>query len=432
MMIPRRAAGQSRRISASGIVHLFAPERPGQGRGFSRLAPVISRVRDLQLYEDAELARKNLESRLSVLASGDVSQMGDPDPTAEQPASKSGDLGDLAGGSIIQLPAGLNTTVVEPKAAPGYVEYVRHQLHVIAAGLGVPYELMTGDVSQTNYSSARVRILDFRRTVGTMQWHVVIPRLVERVCVAAMDAAVLGGVIGRADYKFDHSTPKWDYVNPEQDVKSDMLEIASGLTSWSEKQRQRGYTNPEAVLQEIQRDFAAMRGAGVLDVMLALQGRNQMDTQGDTTAGAAARGVVQDGGRTQAPVWRDGQAAAGQQSGSDDGVRYVQIRLDAPVVNVAPPEVRLEPTIHVQAPDVHVQPPIVNVQPPEVRVEAPVVNVHPPDVHVAPPVVNVAPPDVRVITPRRRITGIVERDEQGRVLSTTQIETDITDEPRAA
>jgi hypothetical protein len=36
---------------------------------------------------------------------------------------------------------------------------------------------------------------------------------------------------------------------------------------------------------------------------------------------------------------------------------------------------------------------------------------------------------VNVTTPRRRTDGMVERDPQGRVLRTTQIETDIPDLP---
>jgi lambda family phage portal protein len=271
LTLPRMSRPESRRVPASSILHLYAVERPGQGRGFSRLAPVIPRVRDLQLYEDAELARKNLESRLSVIASGDVSQMGDGPGPGEEPAAISGSLGELPGGGIVAVPAGLNLTPIEPKVAPGYVEYVRHQLHVIAAGIGVPYELATGDVSQTNYSSARVRILDFRRQVQSMQWLTIVPRLIEPVCMAAMRAAQLGGVIRRADARFDHSTPKWDYVNPEQDVKSDLAEIAGGLSSWSEKLRQRGY-QPEQVLAEIRSDFQQLQQAGVLPILMSLQG----------------------------------------------------------------------------------------------------------------------------------------------------------------
>ena len=79
----------------------------------------------------------------------------------------------------------------------------------------------------------------------------------------------------------------------------------------------------------------------------------------------------------------------------------------APVVNVEPPEVTIQPTeVTVQPPDitiqpteVTVQPPTVNVHPPAVTVQPPTVNVHPPAVTVQPPTVNILPPDADSIPP---------------------------------
>ena len=92
-------------------------------------------MRDVQLYEDAELQRKNLETRLSVLASGDVSAMSMTESEAQTTVRNTGELGTLASGGITQIPSGVNLTVVEPKAAGGYVDYVKYQLHLIASGM---------------------------------------------------------------------------------------------------------------------------------------------------------------------------------------------------------------------------------------------------------------------------------------------------------
>jgi lambda family phage portal protein len=265
----RTARTQSSRVPAANIIHLFNPERPGQGRGFTRFASVITRVRDLQLYEDAELARKNLESRLSVLASGDLSQMENPASLGEA-GQKQGDLGELGGGSIINTAPGLNFTVVEPKAAPGYVDYVKYQLHLIAAGIGVPYEMLTGDMNEVNFSSARVRLLDFRRVVQQIQWLVLIPKLLVPIHEAFVEAAYLSGAIRGNDKSVDFSPPKWDYVNPEQDVKADLAEVAGGLSSLSEKLRQRGY-DPDTVFNELKADFDKLEELGILKTMLLMQ-----------------------------------------------------------------------------------------------------------------------------------------------------------------
>jgi len=276
MVVTMRARSSSRFVSAENIIHLFTPDRPGQGRGFPRAAPVIARVRDLQLYEDAEQQRKNLEARLSVLASGDVTQMAAPPPQDESQAPQEArSLGALSSGNIMQVPTGMSLTVVEPKAAPGYTDYVKWQLHLIAAGWGVTYEMMTGDVKEVNFSSARVRMLDFRREAEMTQWLLLVPKLCDRICRAFEAAAVLASVVEEAAREIEHATPKWDYVNPQQDVRADLDEIAGGLSSISEKLRRRGY-KPEAVFAELAADIKKLRDLGLLDVMLMLQKGRQM------------------------------------------------------------------------------------------------------------------------------------------------------------
>lgn len=266
-----RAGGTSHFVPASDIIHLHSVERPGQGRGFPRAAPIIARVRDLQVYEDAEQARKNLESRLSVLASGDLSQF-DNALGGEAPKSTT-ELGSLAGGQLIQLPPGMTTTVVEPKAAPGYVDYLKWQLHLIAAGFGVPYESMTGDMREVNFSSARVRLIDFRREVEMEQWTHLVPNLCAPVCHAFERAAVLARSVPEGPFVLDHATPKWDYVNPAQDVRADLDEISGGLSSISEKLRRRGY-KPDQVFAELATDIEKLKDLGLFDALAVMRSKS--------------------------------------------------------------------------------------------------------------------------------------------------------------
>ncbi len=267
----RRASSQP--VPANRVIHLYRPERPGQGRGISRLAPVIARVRDLQLYEDAEINRKNLESRLGVLASGDLSQLAAPPLDGDGGGPSNADLGQLSSGGITSLPPGMNLTLVEPKPAGGYTEYVAQQLHLIAAGIGVPYESMTGDMSRVNFSSARIRRIDFKRDIEQLQWLLLVPQLCNRVRQAFIEFAILGGQLQGAEPGCDWSTPKWDYVNPAQDVKADADEIAAGLSSFSEKLRQRGY-KPDLVFAELKADVDRLQADGVFPMLLALKSGN--------------------------------------------------------------------------------------------------------------------------------------------------------------
>ncbi len=283
---PLRARGmQSTRVVAEEIIHLFNPGRPGQGRGFPRLSPVINRARDLQLLEDAELARKNLEGRLSVLASGDIAGMADGGQfgTPGDGKAPAGSLGELASGGITQIPAGMNLTVVEPKAAPGFVDYCKYNIHLVCSGAGFTYEQATGDMSEVNFSSARVRMLDFRREIEQMQWLTVVPMLCDRICQEFVAYAYLAGLLpARLDWTVEHTTPKWDYINPSQDIRADLDEIAGGLSSFSEKLRRRGY-DPKVVFDELESDIKDLQSRGIWDsLVMLLKGKEMVaDAQGD-------------------------------------------------------------------------------------------------------------------------------------------------------
>lgn len=418
------ARGNSRRVPAESIIHLYNPERPGQGRGFSRLAPVIARVRDLQLLEDAELARKNLESRLGVLVSGDAAAMANPTQYGSEidtaTAARTGDLGELSSGGITQLPPGMNITTVAPNPSPGHVENVKHHLHIIAVGMGVTYEMMTGDMREVNFSSSRVRQGDFRRQVEARQWLCLIPRLVIPVWRAANDAAVLARRVPKPAYACDHNTPKWDYVNPQQDANSELTLISGGLLTISESLRRRGY-KPEAVFAEFKADFDALRANGVLEVLLAMQGKSDPQAIADQAAQTAAANAAADA--ADAADTADRAQTTMQQMRSDLTALAAALatRQAGPavdftdaVINVTRTETLPPAVVHVHAAE---QPaPVVNVAVQEREQPAPVVNVT-----VPPAQVDVS---VRAVMPARRTETTVETNEAGDVIRTVSVEKD--------
>lgn len=259
-------------VAAKDIIHLYAPRRPGEGRGITRLASVIARVRDLMLYEDAELARKNLETRLGVLVSTDPDAMSNNPGDSGTGGGAGDDLGPLPSGGITRVPDGLNPTFIEPKAAGGYVDYCKFNLHLIAAGWGVPYESMTGDMREVNFSSSRIRQMEFRRDREQVQWLVVVPRLCAPIWRWFQEAAVLTGAVTDSSAAVDWSTPRWDYVNPQQDINAEVTAIGASLLSPSESLRRRGY-DPDAVFVEMGRDFKRMEETGALDLMRFMQTR---------------------------------------------------------------------------------------------------------------------------------------------------------------
>ncbi|MEY2689931.1 MAG: Phage capsid and scaffold [Pseudomonadota bacterium] len=306
------------------------------------------------------------------------------------------------------LPPDLNVTTVAPNPAPGYTEYVKQQLHIIAVGMGVTYEMLTGDMREVNFSSSRVRQADFRRQVESRQWLCLVPRLILPVWRSFINAGVLSGKWRRADYACDHSMPKWDYVNPQQDANSELTLIGTGLLTISESLRRRGY-KPEAVFAELKSDFDKLEELGVLKVLLALQGKKDPNAE-------------------QAGVAQDQQSARmldAMQSMRADLLQAVSqsaaTRQAAPAVDFGDAVINVTRTETIRAPDVHVhvpqQPaPDVTVtvqereqQPPQVTVP---VTVQPADVNV----------NVRAVVPPRRTETTIETNERGDVVRTVSVE----------
>jgi lambda family phage portal protein len=274
-----RSGVTSSPVDAKNIIHYYSAERPGQGRGISRLAPVIATVRDLQLYEDAEAQRKNLETRLAVLASGDLSQMLNPPAPSDTPQATSTELGQLPSGGIVEVPAGVNLTTVTPTAAPGYVDYVKHKQKIVAGLIGVTYEMATGDGSEVNFSSARIGQQDVRREIEQEQWLSLVPNLCEPLANAFFEFAIMAGLMLRTqDRRMDWSTPRWDYVNPAQDVKADLDEVSGGLCSLSEKMRRRNLV-PELVFTELASDLKRLEDDGTLARLAVLRGQGSAPAQ---------------------------------------------------------------------------------------------------------------------------------------------------------
>ena len=278
----------SRFVPAEAIIPLFDVSRPGMGRGITRLKSVIMQTRDLHNYRQAEMLRKDTESRLGIIASGDLNQMSSAPPSAggTQPF---GFLGDIPAGGIFQAPPGLNITSVQPTAMPGYVDTLKMEIKLISAAGGWTYEGCTGDMTEANFSSARIRRLDFRAEIEALQWLTIDPMLCKRIDDAFVQHCKLAGIIPpTAVWSCTHTYPRWPHVDPTKDVAAEIMEIGAGLGTISGGNRARG-NDPDLVAQEWADDMLRLgpKGLDVLNTMLfLLKGKSPAESDVGSEAGA--------------------------------------------------------------------------------------------------------------------------------------------------
>ncbi len=239
------------RVPAADMVHLFKPLGPGQVRGISWLAPVLIRASELDQLDDALLVAAKVAAMFAgFLTDMNGSASGFPfEGVGADSVMESG----LEPGTLKVLPAGFDIKFSGPQNAQQTVDFAKLQLRGIAAGLGVPEYLLTGDLTGANYSSLRAGLLEFRRRVEAIQFQVIVPQLLRPVWQRFVTTAVLAGEIDAPD--FESNADQWfacewimpaqEWIDPAKDAEATATMIATGLTSRRRAVAAQGYSVEE-------------------------------------------------------------------------------------------------------------------------------------------------------------------------------------------
>jgi lambda family phage portal protein len=238
---------ESERIESTRVVHLFERQRV-QSRGVPWGAPAMLALRDLGDWQAAELVRKKTEACLVGIVFGDDETQASVAPVVQD--SQGNKVEQFEPGLIAYARGGKDIKFNQPASTAGVYEWNRVQMHIVASGFRVPYALMTGDLSQNNFSSSRVGLNEFRRMVEQLQWQTVIPMFCEPIWRWFVEAAQLAGLLPLdAVIPVEWAPPRFEMVNPLQDVQADLLETRAGFASPQQMIAKRGY-DPAAIIEE--------------------------------------------------------------------------------------------------------------------------------------------------------------------------------------
>lgn len=258
------------RVLAEDVIHLFEPKRPGQLRGVSLMAPVLARLRNTGDYEDAVLERQKLANLWVGFISRSLPTLDPSDPNVNALSGLIGDsapLAPLAPGLIQELEDGQTFNFANPpEAGTVYSDYLRTTGLGTAAGAGLPYELMSGDIRGVSDRTLRVIINDFRRHAEQRQWQIVIPQMCQRVIEWFAEASLLVGKIAVGEFdsvkRVEHAPHGWAYLHPVQDVQGKAMEVTNGFRSRSSVIGERG-DDPDLVDEEREADMAREKKLGL-------------------------------------------------------------------------------------------------------------------------------------------------------------------------
>ena len=217
-----RTNGRRVRVPADEVIHLFLPERPGQTRGVTWFASALMRLHMLQGYEEAEVVRARASSALmGFIQSPEGELLGDEVYDNER-------VSEFQPGVFKYLAPGESVTVPDLNAPDGQLEpFTRSMLRAVAAGVGVSFESVSKNFSESNYSSSRLSLLEERDTYRVLQRYF-IENFHQQVFEAWLDMAVLSGELNLPGYETNSDRYRasrwiprsWDWVDPQKEVSA--------------------------------------------------------------------------------------------------------------------------------------------------------------------------------------------------------------------
>lgn len=237
------------RVPASEVCHLYRAVRPGQVRGIPWISSVILRIRDMLEYEDAEVIRKKTAAMFVAFVTrpdGEGSPLPDDDDDDEDEEEVTETA--LEAGTVQILQPGEEIVFSQPsESGDSFRPFLVHNLRLLAAAIGGQYEGISGDYSDSNFSTSRMSRMQIERRMKSIRSRFNF-QFNKPIRKAVIEKAILIGALVAPKYLSKPSSylraqwisPAWPYANPKEEVAADILQISAGLSDRESKALERG------------------------------------------------------------------------------------------------------------------------------------------------------------------------------------------------
>ncbi len=238
-------------IPAQQVVHGFQTYRPGQLRGISDFAPGVILANDLAEYMDAEIDGAKMAAKWVAFVktkTPQALQSGLPYSQVTAGGDTQEKIEELANGIIEYLRPDEDIELASANR-PGqtFQPFVRLLLTMLAVTTGVPFELISGEYTGLNFSTAKIVRNDFAQQLRPISMQH-IRQFGMPTIGPAIDYAVMSGKLYLPNYwknrrrylEGEWQPPGMDAVDPLREAKSQIEAISFGLKSRQQVARERG------------------------------------------------------------------------------------------------------------------------------------------------------------------------------------------------
>ena len=386
-------------FTANGLarmVHIGEPREAEQVIGYPTGQVSLSRLKNSEEYEEAELERNIVASCFTAFVHGS----GDPGDLAAAAATTTDSRGnriqELAPGRVEYLGSDAVTFATPPGPQATFAPYVEHQGRMAAAGCGTSYEMMSGIWTGVSYSGGKLIWIDEQGPIDCLQADL-IEMLLIPVWQNFVNRCILTNIIevSQGNYKLQpwlyeavkFVPPKRHSIDPARERRAAHMDIAAGIIVHSDEVEQMNGRPAEDVYEDIHRNYLERSALEGVPVEIPIQGGTQLgDTNESTAAGGDGRAKQEQVGtnaqlQPKVDVTINTQQPIVNTTVNVPEPKQAEIKVENPVTVNVPQQAA--PQVSVTVPE---QQPVINntinvpeQEPPQVIVEAPQVSVNMPE-----------------------------------------------------
>ncbi|WP_375693849.1 phage portal protein [Bartonella sp. AP32XZML] len=274
------------RIPAEMVLHIKERRIAGQLRGSPKITRCMTKIFQLESYDDAELDRKRTAALFAAFVkdnSPNVEKLSDNRDKNNVEEEYKAPV--IAPGASLYLGENKEVTFSNPVEVGGsYEAFQFRNISKICSALNMPYAVVTGDVTRGNFSNVRTSIIQFRRHVKQWREHIIAFQFNRIVWERFVEMAVLSGRVHLPGWEenslpwvqCESFAPPLEMIDPNKDITAEKEEIRAGLKTRRMALAERGFDidSIHAELQEEHTDARA-RGLSFDTDMAAPSGENQ-------------------------------------------------------------------------------------------------------------------------------------------------------------
>ncbi len=268
----------TQRIEASKIIHLFRQEHPGQMRGISLTAPVLKSIYLHDQFHEAIQVGAAVANDIAIIVNRKEADSGGMADGAPLPPSQARDaagnpeiddegrpIHEMGPGMVYQGNPDETIAVQQPQAPSNVSDYVRAILKEVAAGVGLSYYTLTGDMSDSSFAQAKLGLLEQGVAVACLREQSYLPGYKRPLWRAWIDAGIVNGIFPNDLRLYDEewSKPKTNSADALQEAKANLLRLQMCETNLTEIIESSG-RDPDKVLEQYAKDMALLKKHGAV------------------------------------------------------------------------------------------------------------------------------------------------------------------------